>query len=266
VILALLLAAAVAPDCSLAPGWKQHGAARIFVADNLFEYMNGNAEGYLIYGFQRMAGVTCESGGETLVFDISEMADEDGAYGMFTANRDPNLPTEKIGMGGQVLPRRATFAKGRYYVEIAANAEKDSSQALRAFATAMEKRLTGSATLPAALSWFPAEQQQSIRLVPESVLGLRVLKRGYVAQYDYGKAFLVLEASPEAAAGVLAKLKARFGGTGPVDIGEEAFQFEDKYLGRLAAFRKGRYVGGWANVGAGQEPAALARRLAERLP
>ena len=44
-ILALLLAAAVAPDCSLAPGWKQHGAARIFVADNLFEYMNGNAEG-----------------------------------------------------------------------------------------------------------------------------------------------------------------------------------------------------------------------------
>ena len=41
---------------------------------------------------------------------------------------------------------------------------------------------------------------------------MRLLKRGYVAQYEYGKAFLVKEASPEAAAGVLEKLRARFSG------------------------------------------------------
>ena len=27
--------------------------------------------------------------------------------------------------------------------------------------------------------------------MPESVLGMRLLKRGYVAQYEYGKAFVV---------------------------------------------------------------------------
>ena len=31
-------------------------------ADNLFEYMDGNSEGYLLYGFQNMHGVTCTQG------------------------------------------------------------------------------------------------------------------------------------------------------------------------------------------------------------
>jgi hypothetical protein len=44
---------------------------------------------------------------------------------------------------------------------------------------------------------FPSEGQQSPRLVPESVLGIRILKRGYVAQYDFGKAFVVREASTD---------------------------------------------------------------------
>ena len=46
------------------PGWTQQGAARSYIADNLFEYMDGNAEGYLLYGFQTMHGVTCEQGGD----------------------------------------------------------------------------------------------------------------------------------------------------------------------------------------------------------
>ena len=39
----------------------------------------------------------------------------------------------------------------------------------------------------------------------------------------------------------------------------------DKYLGRLCFFRKGVYVGGYANVAEGQDPVALAKALAEKL-
>jgi len=257
-----------APDCKLVPGWQQKGAARSYVADNLFEYMDGNAEGYLIYGFQKMNGVTCTRGDVELVIDISEMADADSAYGIFSANRDPRRPDEKIGMAGQIQPRRAMFVKGNYYVEIAANPEGDHTAALQAFSAALEKRVQGRTTLPDALSWFPHEKQQSLRLVPESVLGLRLLKRGYAAQYDYGKAFLVKEVSPDAAAGVMEKLKARLGGTQPAAVpgAQEAFQLTDKYLGRLCFFRKGAYLGGWANVAEGQDPLALSAALAAKLP
>ena len=255
---AAVLSAAQVPQCDLAPGWTQKGAARSYDATNLFEYMDGNSEGYLIYGFVAMHGVTCVRGGDTILLDISEFQDDDAAYGMFSANLDPRLPVEKIGAGGQATPRRVIFVKGPYYAELAA--DKEQGQALRAFAAALDKRLPGSAAVPVALSWFPAEGRKSVRLIPESVLGLRVLKRGYVAEYAFGKAFVVTESTPESAAAVMDKLRARFGQTG------DPLQANDRYLGRLCFIRKGRYVAGYANVAEGHDPAALAAALAARLP
>lgn len=40
---------------------------------------------------------------------------------------------------------------------------------------------------------MPSEKSASVRLVPESVLGLGVLTRGYVAEYEEGKAFIVMD-------------------------------------------------------------------------
>jgi hypothetical protein len=36
---------APAPSCALLPGWSQSGPTRAYEASNLFEYMDGNAEG-----------------------------------------------------------------------------------------------------------------------------------------------------------------------------------------------------------------------------
>ncbi len=108
------------PDCSIVPGSKQQGEARQFDTDTLYEYMNGNSEGYFLYGFRRMHGVTCQAGPVTLIVDLSEFASPEHAYGMFTGNLDPRLPVEKIGAGGRVTPRKVIFVKGHYFAEIAA--------------------------------------------------------------------------------------------------------------------------------------------------
>ena len=271
VVLVILFAAAVAGaqdylDCHLAAGWEPSGPKREYLADNLYEYMDGNAEGYLIYGFVRMQGITCQSGDNTLVIDVSEMNDADSAYGMFAANRDPDRSAAKIGMGGQVQPRRASFAKGKYYVEIAASPARDHTAALQAFVTEMEKRLPGRTTPPETLAWFPKENLTSVRLIPESVLGLRQLKRGYVAQYEQGKAFIVLEASSESAAEVMKKLRARFTDASPAQVGDEAFLAKAKYLDGICFFRKGRYLGGYANLPDPQQAASRAVILATHIP
>jgi hypothetical protein len=254
------------PSCNLAPGWSQAGPDRTYVADNLFEYMDGNAEGYLIYGFLKMQGVTCKKGDVTFVVDLSDFGDADSAYGMFTSNVDGRQPTQKIGMNGQIVPRRAFFAKGRYFLEIAANPEGDYTPQLKEWTAAMEKLIPGSTVLPPALAWFPTEQRQSLRLVPESVLGLRLLKRGYAAQYEYGKAFVVLEATPQSAAAVMEQLRKRFGATTPAAIADEAFQATDQYLGRLCVFRQGRYIAGYAISADGMDPVSLSKTLAGKMP
>ncbi len=266
--LAAVMAASAAdiPTCSLVPGWEQQGAARSYEADDLFEYMDGNAEGYLIYGFVRMRGVTCASGGDSILIDVSEMTDAESAYGIFTSNLDPSRPVEKIGMGGQVQPRRAVFAKDKFYVELAANPDKDHTPALRAFVTEIEKRIAGRTDPLEALAWFPTEKLVSVRVVPESVLGISALKRGYAAQYEYGKAFVVQEDSAESAAAVMEKLRKRFDPTTAAGVADEAFVTTDKYLGGICFFRKGRFIGGFANLSNGEDGPGLAGTLAARIP
>jgi hypothetical protein len=258
--------AAEVADCRLVPGWEPDGAPRTFSPDNLFEYLDGDAEGFLIYDFVQLENLTCKSGSDTLVIDVAEMSDAEGAYGLFLARLDPRKPTQPIGMGGQIQSQRANFSKGKYYVELSASSEKDNTPALQAFAAAIEKRISGRSTPPDAVGWFPSEGRVSLRLVPESVLGISLLKRGYVAEYETGKAFVVIEASPESAGAVMNKLRQRFDQTTSARVADEAFETRDVYLGGLCFFRKGRYIAGYANLPAAAHPAQVAARLAARLP
>ncbi|MFP5211575.1 MAG: DUF6599 family protein [Acidobacteriota bacterium] len=273
-LVTILLAAGTAGaqeylSCQFAPGWVQAGAKRQYGADNLFEYKDGAAEGYLSFGFVRMVGISCKRGRDTLDIDVSEMKDPDAAYGMYAVNSDPTAPAAKLGMGGQVQWQSASFAKGVYYVEIvetAADTDANDTATMQAFATAMEKRLDGRVTPPEALGWFPKEDLETVRVVPQSVLGLSELKRGYVAKYKAGQAFIVPEASPEAAAASLASVRKQFDDAAPAQVGDESFTAKVKYLEGICFFRKGRYVGGYANMSDPQEAAAQAKQLAAAIP
>jgi hypothetical protein len=256
-------------DCHFAPRWEQSGAKRQYDAANLFDYKDGGAEGYLIFGFVRMNTIDCRSGANTLTIDVSEMTGVDAAYGIFAGNLDPTQPATEIGMGGQVQAQSAIFAKGKYYVEIvetAADPSTNDSATMRAFASAVEMRLEGAVSPPAQLHWFPPGNVAPVRMVPESVLGLRELRRGYVATYVKGQAFIVLEDTPDAAALVLKALRAHFPGAIQVLVGDEAFQANAQYLDGVCIFRKGRVLAGYIHLPAPQEAAAQAEALAARIP
>jgi hypothetical protein len=256
------------PECNLAPGWQQSGPRRSYEGESLYEYMNGNSEGYLIYGFRKMTGVTCTSRSAKVLVDVSDMGDPEAAFGIFSANRDVRQPAENIGMGAQIVPRRAIAAKGQYYLEIAAEPEGDFREMLRGMMRALASQVEGRSTPPEALGWFPPAGMQTgfPRLIPQSVLGIRVLRRGYVAQYESGsKAFVVPNASAEEATATLEKLKARLAEPAALQAGDGGFVGKDKYLGTMAVFRKGRYVAGYSGVPEGTDAAALANGLAAQV-
>lgn len=256
-------------SCAFAPGWQQSGALRHYVAENLFEYKDGAAEGYLSFGFVQMQGITCKSAQDTLDIDISEMSDPDAAYGIFAANLDPTQPVVRTGMV-QVLHQSASLARGNQYVEIvetAADSDTDQTAIMKAFADGITARLQGRTAPPEAVDWFPPEGQASVvRMVPQSVLGLSQLKRGYVARYADGQAFVAQQDSPQAAATVLQALRARFAGATSASIGDEGFTAQAKYLDGLCIFRKGSYIAGYANLPSPAEAALLAAKIAARIP
>lgn len=255
-------------DCHLVPGWEQSGPKRQYTPDNLFDYRDGAAEGYLIYSFGQMQGIDCKSGSTVLSIDVSDMTDADSAYGMFSANRDPRQPIAKIGMGAQIMPQSLLFAKGKHFVEIIeTDGSTDSNQTavVQAFAAKIEPLLDGRSTPPEELAWFLPENQESAKLVPESVLGLKILKRGYVAKYTQGQAFIVVEQSPESAAEVMNRLRARFDNSTPVKLADEGFQIKAPYLDGICIFRKGQTIAGYTNLPDPQTAAAQAAKLLERI-
>jgi len=271
---ALLIASSVAHsqaylDCHFVPGYEQIGPKRQYTPDNLYDYRDGAAEGYLIYSFAQMQGIDCKSGPTILSIDISDMTAVDSAYGMFSANRDPRQPIAKIGMGAQIMPQSLLFSKGKYFVEIIeTDGSTDSNQAatLQAFAAKIEALLEGRSAPPEELAWFPSEGQESAKLIPESVLGLKILKRGYVAKYAVGQAFIVIEQSPESAAEVMNKLRTRFEGSTPAKLADEAFEVKAPYLDGVCVFRKGNIIAGYTNLPDSQTATAQAARLSEQIP
>lgn len=262
----MLADAVFALSCAILPGFAQEGDARTFNTETLYEYMNGNSEGYFLYGFSQMRGLTCKKGALKVVVDVSEFKEPELAYGMFTGNLDPRKPQTRIGAGGQALPTKVVFVKDRFYAELSVESTDDHSAMLTAAARELDKQIPGIAEPPAEIGWFAKTGLQPgfPRLVPQSVLGLRMLKRGYIAQYDTGKAFFVAEGTPETAAELVKKLKERFAPQGEAKIGDEAWLAEDRYLGKMCLFRKGRRIGGFTN--ATGDPAALAAALANALP
>jgi hypothetical protein len=173
------------------------------------------------------------------------------------------VPVEKIGISGQIVPQRGIFVKGASFVEISASpTSSDHTTELRTFLTALEKCVAGTTDAPAPVTWFPKQglDEASIRLIPQSVLGLSLLKRGYVAKYDYGRAFVVRQASEEAAMQIMQKLRDRFGASG------ETFQGNDRYLGRLVMFRKGAYIAGFVNLTADAPADKVANALSAAIP
>jgi hypothetical protein len=255
-------------NCNFASGWQPQGPKRAYTAEDLFEYKDGAAEGYLQYGFAKMQGITCAKDGSTIDIDVSEMSDSDSAYGMLMANVDQSLPMEKIGIGGQVQKQSAIVAKGKFYVELvetAAKADADDSAFLRERATKILEQLEGGSEPPRTIAWFVPDDLVQVKMVPESVLGLKQIKRGYAAKYKQGQAFISEQATVEEAAALVKALKEKFV-SATASIGEEGFTAKAKYLDDICVFRKGRIVAGTANYSDSDIALAQAKKLAARIP
>jgi hypothetical protein len=144
----------------------------------------------------------------------------------------------------------------------------DEELSLRSLVTARYlEALEGAVTPPKQVEWFPTEGilPGFPRLVPQSVLGLRMLRRGYMAQYGYGRAFVVEEASEAAAEELMAKLKERFQPSGTVALGAGGFTATDRYLKNVCLFRVGNKVAGLTGLAEGADAAKLAAPLAGRI-
>ncbi|MCK4890483.1 MAG: hypothetical protein KAS97_11180, partial [Candidatus Aminicenantes bacterium] len=66
-------------------GWKKSSTEGYYTPENLFEYINGNAELFISYGFRDLITFTYKKDESTeITVDIFDMGNPANAYGVFS--------------------------------------------------------------------------------------------------------------------------------------------------------------------------------------
>jgi hypothetical protein len=107
------------PDMSKDGQWKIDGEVRCYKGENLFEYMNGGAELYHAYGFNRMCVKDYQKGDNLYTMEIYEMENSPKAFGIYSLDRQgehPSLKQEATYQEGSL-----TIWKAHYFIRIFAS-------------------------------------------------------------------------------------------------------------------------------------------------
>ncbi len=242
------------PSAGEAEGWRLAGEARTFVPDNLWEYINGGAEGYLVYNFEAVvtADYETEEGSLQAVLDIYRMANRLCGFGIYAAERAYDARYLDIGSEGYLTDNALHFCQGPYYVKIIAF-DTGAGEKLEKLARAVADRLDAASGIPEQLGAFPTEGliDKSQRYLARDVLGHSELKNGFTADYKQGdqefKIFFILHDDPDKAEQsfyIYREFMEKYGKNVELHTGADVplFTAEDSYYGKVVAMQSGKVV------------------------
>ena len=247
---------ALLPSQNEVAGWAVSRTPRGFTAENLWELINGAADGFVTYGVQEVvtADYTQAGSGLQAVVEIYQMKDPLNAYGKYSEERNPDSRFIEVGNEGYSGGTAVNFWNGQYYVKVTGFEEKAAlEQELVKLAQAIAAKVPARSTEPAELSYFPRENQlpHTMVYIPKDVLAQSYFTNGFEAKYKAGgkeyKAVVVGLESPAAAQDAMTRYRQYVSKDGkglkalraPADGG---FAAKDSFYGNLIAVRAGKHV------------------------
>ena len=207
---------ALLPKADFAPGWIMDLEPALYTSDNLFEYIDGEAELYNDYRFVEMATgsyVLQANASETFSVDVYDMGTPLNAFGIYSSYRRPELQFEAIGEEAIVSDLNIRFYQGRHYVQINGGALTPVVKAAMRMVAVQIASAIPAAEQPAELRLLPAEGQvpHSLKYMRKGFMGQEAFQSGLQAKYALpsgeGTAFLVLSESNAEALAALQKYR-----------------------------------------------------------
>ncbi len=116
------------PSAVLDGGWKVDGRVETYDPDNLYEKINGAAEQYLSFGFQKLHYLTLSDGEHFVTVEIYEQGSFPNTLGIFAAQRDERRAVATEGNAFYYsTPVGAVGGMGGYYFKIAADSTAEAA-------------------------------------------------------------------------------------------------------------------------------------------
>jgi Family of unknown function (DUF6599) len=238
--------------------WTLIQGPQTYNQKTLFGHIDGQAELFLKYGFQKSVFAIYQSKKSRenqIEIDIYDMGNVLQAFGVFSRFRNEDRPGG-FGLDSFLDDHSAFFYKGKYFVMVyAAESNPDS---MRQFSKLISLKISDPSLPPKEISYFPKNglKPGSIQYFSEGLLGHQFLKRGFQGSYmDDEKEFhlflAIFKDSQEAMNALkfykddLSK-KGKVSSESLIQVGNSALKGEDPYQGKVIVIQKGFYLLGVA--------------------
>lgn len=248
-------------------GWKKDGEPLSYTADNLWEYINGSAETFLMYEFEEVAAQHYLNAAELEIkVEIYEHGSPLMTFGIYSQFRSPDGAYLEIGNEAFGDEYSIHFWKGHFYVKIYAYDEgEESAAAMKKFAEIVAGRIPDEGGEPKETGLFPAGGLigKSITYVSEGVMGSGKLPPAFTGEYlvgeEKGKLYIFPLESEEDAGKAFSWYTGELGTeAGKVGSGKAEYMVaegEAPYRGPVKVFMYGRFMGIVTGFGAGSKTA-----------
>lgn len=177
----------VLPLPGFAEGWAANDPVNLYDRETLFEHINGEAELYMPYGFDRLATVTyvnLSTPDVWLVADVYRMGSLLDAFGIYANYRRVKAEGVAIGADGFILPSQLMFYQDRYFVRLQVTGTTIlQPNSFLACGRAIAQKLPNNKRRPQELEMLriPALVPGSERYITQSPLGYAFFRRGMIA-------------------------------------------------------------------------------------
>lgn len=182
-------------------GWSVQADTAVYDPDNLWEYINGAADLFVLYGFEELRSATYRTpSGEDVRAEVYRHATAADAYGMYSQERAPENRTVDCGTEGCEDAGMLNIVFGRWYLKVSAPASV-GHEALMQLAMSFDRLFGSPRGLPQEFALLPSDGRvpRSEQYIARDVLGYGFLSRAYLARYGNGdgaQIFLIRTPTP----------------------------------------------------------------------
>ena len=238
--------------------WTLIQGPQTYNKKTLFEHINGQAELFLKYGFQKSVFAIYQSKKSRenqIEIDIYNMGNVLQAFGVFSRFRNEDRPGG-FGLDSYLDDHSAFFYKGKYFVMVYAT--ESNPDLMSQFSKLIALKISDPSPLPKEISYFPRNglKPGSIQYFSEGLLGHQFFKRGFQGSYMEGEKefhlFLAIFKDSQEAMNALKFYKDDLSKKGKVSsesliqVGNSVLKGEDPYQGKVIVLQKGFYLLGVA--------------------
>lgn len=271
---------ALLPNSAEIPGWQVIDKPYRYSPQDLYKYINGEAEFFLAYGFVSLKGANYSYGSDSrdsITVDIYDMGEKLNSFGVFQSKRGGESSSLKIGAASFGSDGFIVFYKDRYYVEILSFVEGEQRKTEHVIiAQKVAEKINGDISPPNELSYLPqfGSVEGSERYVRGGILGHAFLDRGLICDYriegDVVSAFVAFFSSGKDAVSSFERHKDFLRRSGEKYLplkgfGENGFVSQEPYHGNILVVQEGAFVVGVYDLLRAEKGMALLKDILKRI-